>query len=268
VLGDDAKMLARLEPVVRRVLIVDANLASARLLADLMKGMGSREIVFEADEKAALEAARDFEPTLLFLDRSGPRFDGEALVKRLRRSPLAVRQIPIIMITAEATASTIKGARDVGVHEFMVKPFSTGDLVRRVVNVATKPRPWVEAVGYVGPDRRRFNSGEYKGTKKRQAETRAASGTAPEEMDQAGRIIVAALDQFHTDPAQARRALAAQGEALKSLAVASGSSRLAITAAELISAAREETASVEDVRGPAAAVLALLTKSRDAEQAA
>lgn len=267
-LGEDAKMLARLEPVVRRVLIVDANLASARLLADLMKGMGSREIVFESDEKAVLEAARDFEPTLLFLDRSGPRFDGEALVKRLRRSPLAVRQIPIIMITAEATASTIKGARDVGVHEFMVKPFSTGDLVRRVVNVATKPRPWVEAVGYVGPDRRRFNSGEYKGTKKRQAETRATSGTAPEEMDQAGRIIVAAMDQFHTDPVQARRALAAQGEALKSLAVASGSSRLAITAAELISAARVETAGVEDVRGPAAAVLALLPKSRDAEQAA
>lgn len=267
-IGDDVKMLARLDPVVRRVLIVDANLASARLLSELMKGMGSREVVFESDEKTAMEIARDFEPSLMFVERSGPRFDGEQLVRKLRRSRLDVRQIPVIMITAEATASTIKGARDVGVHEFMVKPFTTGDLVRRIVNVATKPRPWVEAVGYVGPDRRRFNSGEYKGARKRRAETRVLAGATSEEMDQAGKIIVAALDQFANDPAQARRALGAQGEALKSMAVTGGRSRLAIAAAELISAASAPSAGVEDIRGSAVAVLALVSEGRDAENAA
>lgn len=259
-LGDDLKMLARLEPVVRRVMIVDAQVATARLLTDLMKGLGAREIIIEADEKEALEAARDFEPTLMFVERSGPRFDGETLVSKLRRSRMDARRIPVIMITAEATATTIKGARDVGVHEFMVKPFTTGDLVRRIINVATKPRPWVEAVGYVGPDRRRFNSGEYKGPRKRQSEAEAAVDPIAAEMDQAGKIIVSALDQFARDPAQARRALIAQAETLKRLATTSGRPALEPAAIALAAAAGIETSQVEDLRPPAVALVALLNQ--------
>lgn len=260
-LNDDVKMLARLEPVVRRVLIMDANIAASRLLAELMKGMGAREIVFESDERHAMEVVRDFEPSLIFTERSGPRFDGEALAGRIRRSRLEARKAPIIMITAEATATTIKGARDAGVHEFMLKPYTTGDLVRRVVNVATKPRPWVEAVGYVGPDRRRFNSGEYKGPRKRQSEARAVAVTGSEEMDQARKIIIAALDQFAKDPVQARRALAVQGETLGGLAAAAGHSRLVAASANLSTAAQTADVSVEALRGPAVAVLALITEA-------
>lgn len=266
-LGDDVKMLARLEPAVRRVLIVDSNLASARLLAELMKGMGGREIVFESDEKAAMDLARDMEPTLAFVERSGPRFDGEELVRKLRRSRLAVRKIPVIMVTAEATASNIWGARDAGVHEFMVKPFSTGDLVRRVINVATKPRPWVEAVGYVGPDRRRFNSGDYSGTRKRQNDGQGRAA-ALDPMEQATKIIIAALDQFSNDPAQARRALAAQGEILKDLADASGRAPLGAAAAALIAAAQVETAEIDDLRRFAVAALSQATTTSVAGRAA
>src|SRR5215217_8938999 len=66
---------------------------------------------------------------------------------------------------------------DAGVHEFLRKPFTSGDLLKRVENVALKPRTWIEAVGYVGPDRRRFNSGEYSGPTKRKSD-RAATGAA------------------------------------------------------------------------------------------
>ena len=45
-----------------------------------------------------------------------------------------------------------------------------GDLFRRVENVTCKSRPWIEAVMYVGPDRRRFNSGEFAGAKKRRSD--------------------------------------------------------------------------------------------------
>ena len=38
----------------------------------------------------------------------------------------------------------------------MRKPFTIGDLERRLEAVTLKPRDWVEAVQYVGPDRRRF----------------------------------------------------------------------------------------------------------------
>ena len=56
----------------------------------------------------------------------------------------------------------------------MRKPFTIKDLERRLEAVTLKPRDWVEAVQYVGPDRRRFNSAEYKGPRKRKADASGA----------------------------------------------------------------------------------------------
>ena len=268
-LSPDTRTLAHLEPTLRRVMIVDGNQASARLLAELLKGAGAREVVFEVDEKQAMEVASKYEPTLLFVDRAGPRFDGESLARRVRRSPLECRRSPIIMVSADATATNIKGARDAGVHEFMVKPFTTGDLLRRVVNVATKPRPWVEAVGYVGPDRRRFNSGEYAGPRKRSEETRADRDNGNgEALSQIRKILIAALDQFDVDPAQARRAILAQADAAKVLAVSAANSRLALIAAELSRVASTPHATLAELSIPASGVLEAIVRAETAGKAA
>ena len=80
------------------------------------------------------------------------------------------------------------------------------------------------------------------------------------ELDQARRILVAALDQFDRDPMQALRAIAAQGSALKAFAVGAGQSRLAVAAAELEGAASAPQATVNLVRGPAVAVLTLIAQ--------
>src|SRR5690606_1185505 len=160
--------------------------------------------------------------------------DGEELARRLRRSDLACRRAPIIMVTAEATASTILGARDAGVHEFLRKPFTTADLQRRIENVALKPRDWIEAVEYVGPDRRRFNSGEYTGPAKRRSDRAASAAEAlADAKDQAMRILASALDQFDNDPTQAVRAIREQASALKDVAMKGSDSRLAMAVGAL-----------------------------------
>lgn len=230
----DRRVLAKLEPVVKRVLIVDHNLHAARLLTEIMKGLGAREVVVETTGKRALLAAAALEPGLVFTERTGEGLDGESLAKSLRRSHLNCRRAPIIMVTADATASTIKGARDSGVHEFLRKPFTSADLFRRVENVALKPRDWVEAVGYVGPDRRRFNSGEFSGPGKRKADgpVKGAADQA-EVRDQAMRILAAALDQFDSDPMQAVRAIREQAATLKGVAMKTSDSRLAVAVGAL-----------------------------------
>jgi CheY-like chemotaxis protein len=138
------------------------------------------------------------------------------------------------MVTADATARTILGARDSGVHEFLRKPFTSADLFKRIENVALKPREWVEAVGYIGPDRRRFNSGEFTGPRKRQAD-RPVTGEAAQvaNKDQAMRILGSALDQFDSDPMQAVRAIREQAETLKALAMKASDSRLAVAVGAL-----------------------------------
>lgn len=230
----DRRFLARLEPTVGRVLILDPNAHAARLITDLMKGLGAREVAVEASDTRGLQMAGALDPGLIFIERSGPQLDGEGFTKALRRSHLACRRVPVIMVTAEATASTIKGARDSGVHEFLRKPFTSADLIKRVENVALKPRDWVEGVSYVGPDRRRFNLGEYAGPTKRKSDTiKSAAAEAVAVRDQAMKILAAALDQFDTDPPQAVRAIRQQAETLKALALRVSDSRLVVAVGAL-----------------------------------
>jgi len=254
----DAKTLNRIEPVVRRVLIADPNMASARLLLDIMKSLGAREVVTESDENRVMDHAREMEPGLIFTELVGTKLDGEQLAKRIRRSNLACRRAPIIMVTADATASSIKGARDSGIHEFLRKPFTSTDLFKRVENVALKPRDWIEAVGYVGPDRRRFNSGEYAGPQKRTADKPATAAQAAIAVkDQALRILAASLAQFDSDPMQAVRAVKQQAETLKALAMKTSDARLAVAAAGLEGCLAQGAPTKASLAGPIGAILAL-----------
>lgn len=254
----DPRVLAKLAPVLRRVLIVDPNPHAARLLTEIVKGMGAGEIVVESSEPRALRAAADLEPGIVFTERNGDNLDGESLARALRRSSFACRRAPIIMVTADATASTILGARDSGVHEFLRKPFTSADLLKRVENVALKPRDWVEAVGYIGPDRRRFNSGEYSGDRKRKAD-KPANGAAAmaAAKDQAMRILAAALDQFHSDPMQAVRAIREQAATLKSLAMKVSDSRLAVAVGALEVTLASGPPTKETLAAPIGSLLAM-----------
>jgi CheY-like chemotaxis protein len=258
VFAADPKLLSRLEPQIRKVLLVDPNPAAARMLGDLLRGMGAQDLRFESDERHALDVAAALNPTMIFVERSGPRLDGESFTKRLRRSDLACRKAPVVMVTGDTTANSIKGARDAGVHEFLRKPFTGGDLLKRVEVIALKPRDWVEAVQYVGPDRRRFNSAEFIGQRKRKSDKAENAAEAhARALDQAVRILKSAVTQFDSDPHQAKRAIVEQTLFLKRAAEATRSPALASAAAGLETVLSSGLVNKAALSGPASQVLAL-----------
>lgn len=167
----DTRLMQKITTGLGRVMVIDPQPASAKLVGDLIKDMGARQVLCHNRSIRGLEAIASFDPSLICIEANGADFDGVDLIFRLRRSQLAARKAWVIMITGEATVESIKQARDAGVHEFLRKPFTAKDLFRRVENVSTKPRLWIDAQMYVGPDRRRFNSGEFVGAKKRRADT-------------------------------------------------------------------------------------------------
>lgn len=207
----NVRTIQRVAAKVQRILVIDPNPATARLLADQMRPLGAQIFAAPSSEKG-YAMARATDPQLIFVEHTTDGVDGLAFTRKIRRSDLICREAPIIMCTAEATAEAIFGARDAGVHEFMRKPFNIKDLERRLEAVTLKPRDWIEAVAYVGPDRRRFNSADYKGPRKRKADV---SGTPAARLSQALRIVKSAATALDSDPAQARRALAAQALELK-----------------------------------------------------
>lgn len=220
----DTKIIQRMAPHLQRVLIVDSQPASVKLLQDLMRSLVTCQVWSAPNDSKALQAAAAVDPQIIFLEYGGPGLDGARLSRAIRRSDLPCRKSPIIMVTAEATAQAILGARDSGVHEFLRKPFTMKDLLRRLEAVALKPRDWVEAVHYVGPDRRRFNSGDYAGPRKRRSDSRKTPDQA--RITQALKIVRAAIGAVDSDWTQARRALLAQAADLQKAAVSVGDLKL------------------------------------------
>ena len=162
-----------------RVLVVDPLPSSARLLHELLKDVGAKYLRIESTTKGALAAAKEDDPQIIFTEFAGPALDGLEFVRQFRRSDLLCREAPVIMCTAEATAASIIGSRDAGVHEFLRKPYTLKDLLRRLDAVCLKSRDWVEAVRYIGPDRRRFNSADASASPTRARRPQASASARP-----------------------------------------------------------------------------------------
>lgn len=226
--SDDTKLIQRMAPMLRKVLIVDPVAASARMLADLMRNIARAQIWTASNDARGLVTAEQVDPQLIFVELSGDRVDGVNFARQLRRSHLNCRQAPLIMVTATATAAAILAARDAGVHEFLRKPYTGKDLLRRLEAVTLRPRDWVEAVDYIGPDRRRFNSGDYTGPLKRRSDAKATPEAA--RIQQALKIIKAALLAVEKDPAQVLRAMQAQAAELIRAGAATADDKLVAAA--------------------------------------
>lgn len=264
VFNADPKIISRMAPHLQRVLVVDSQPAATKLLQDLLRSLVTCQVFSASSDAKAIQAARAVDPQIIFLEHSGPEIDGARLARALRRSDLSCRKAPIIMVTGEATAQAILGARDAGVHEFLRKPYTIKDLVRRLEAVALKPRDWVEAVHYVGPDRRRFNSGEYAGPRKRRSDSRKTPDQ--DRILQALKITRAAMAAVETDWMQARRALLAQAADLQKAAVSVGDLKL-MDAAVNLNKAVGETLDRAKLEPAVAAITAFLPKEEAAQAA-
>jgi CheY-like chemotaxis protein len=220
----DRQTIERMAPQLQRALVVDANAQSASFLNDLLREVARGRVWTAVTADRAMKQAATSDPQVIFVYHQAGVLDGLAFTRRLRRSAEACRQAPVILITEDATAATILAARDAGVHEFLRKPFTLKDLLRRLEAVTLRSRDWIEAAGYVGPDRRRFNSGDYTGPLKRASDAQPAHDEA--ELQQALRILRGALAAVDRDPGQAVRALLAQSAIIQKLAAKTGDASL------------------------------------------
>ena len=154
-----------------RVLIVDDNAAVRGLVRAVLSAFGCESVYEASSAQQCLEILKIEQMDIIILDWKMDPVDGLTLVKMLRdqdRSPNAF--IPIIMLTAYAEPSKVQMARDAGVTEFMVKPFSSEALYRRIQAIVNRPRNFVRTKVFFGPDRRRLVNKQYEGEERREEE--------------------------------------------------------------------------------------------------
>lgn len=140
------------------VLVADRDHRTASLVQRILFSFGFRKLDITTSGESALALLRDRAYDIIITELTMAPVDGLALIRAIRTAKDDERirhDIPIIMLTAHTDIDTVSMARDVGVTEFVAKPFSAKTISNRIIQVIDNPRAFVESAVYVGPDRRR-----------------------------------------------------------------------------------------------------------------
>lgn len=118
-----------MEPTAR-ILIADDEEHIGYLIKFQMEKAGF-EVVWKLDGRAALEAVRAERPDLAILDVMMPRLSGFEVLQQLKADP-ETAEIPVIMLSARGQEEELVKGFDMGAADYVVKPFSPGELLARV----------------------------------------------------------------------------------------------------------------------------------------
>jgi DNA-binding response OmpR family regulator len=101
--------------------------------------------------------------------------DGMMLLRWVRRhADSPNRFIPFIMLSAKSDSASVAEARNMGVHEFIGKPFSVKVLAQKIGAIVEQHRQFVHTGDYFGPDRRR-KADAFKGEDRRKLTDKSPS---------------------------------------------------------------------------------------------
>jgi CheY-like chemotaxis protein len=120
-----------------RVLLVEDNATSAKLMVYLLKAHGY-EVAVAQDAEAALAAIRQHHPDLVLMDVQLPGVDGLEIVRQLR-ADVASRGIPIIAVTAYAMKGDKEKALVAGCDDYITKPIDTRTLPAAIAKLLQRP---------------------------------------------------------------------------------------------------------------------------------
>jgi len=140
----DSDARRRLHPVGRpsrdsefaeaRLLVVDDDPVNVALLVAVLARAGYRNVVSEMDPRKVLALLPQVDPDLVILDLHMPHLDGFAVLAQIRH--LAPPEaLPVLVLTADATPVASERALGSGAQDFVIKPFSIGEVLVRVRNL-------------------------------------------------------------------------------------------------------------------------------------
>lgn len=153
------------------ILVVEDTLPMLGMICSTLNILGVKHVYRARNGAEGFDEYVEKNPDIIITDWLMEPVDGLELIKRIRTdSKSNNKMVPIIMITGYSALKRVQQARDYGVTEFLVKPFTANAIATRLNHIIDKPRGFVEADGYFGPDRRRKADPNYDGPLKRDSD--------------------------------------------------------------------------------------------------
>ncbi len=157
------------------VMVVDGKSKTGNLIKCILNRLGFRNVFIANDASSGVTLIRDKKIDLIFAnwdlfvlakpasndasakpDPDCLSLSGAKFVERLRSSPSSPNPfLPVVMfLPLDGTSEELNCARDAGVNEVLIKPFSVDSLCKKIASIIEEPRIFINSGPYKGPCRR------------------------------------------------------------------------------------------------------------------
>lgn len=148
------------------VMVVEDSSFARAMLCDILRALRVARVVALSDGAEAITLLRQVSKRkdaagiigfdIILSDLVMSPIDGTMLLRWVRQHDDSPdRFVPFVMVSAAAGSEKVREARDLGVTEFLAKPFSVKSVADHLIAVIDNPRPFIYTRDYFGPDRRR-----------------------------------------------------------------------------------------------------------------
>lgn len=117
-----------------KFLVVDDFSTMRRIVRNLLKEIGINNVEEAEDGSVALSKLHSGGFEFVITDWNMPKMDGLELLKAIR-SDANLKNMPVLMITAEAKKENIIAAAEAGANGYIVKPFTSATLSEKLTKI-------------------------------------------------------------------------------------------------------------------------------------
>jgi len=130
---------AKASPGRATVIVIDDNPANVLLLQRALRLRDDLEVLVESDGRRGFELVSAQKPDLVLVDLHLPTMDGESILQALQADP-ATAEIPVVVISGDATPETKQRLHHAGAQHYLEKPFKIPTLLELVARILGAPR--------------------------------------------------------------------------------------------------------------------------------
>lgn len=114
-----------------QILIVDDQQSMRELTRHCLNQIGVSQVTAAKSGEEAIETLGKMKFDLIISDWNMDGISGLELLTKIRSNPV-IKKLPFIMATGQKDKNQVMAAKEAGVNNYIVKPFSTADLRKRV----------------------------------------------------------------------------------------------------------------------------------------
>ncbi len=121
------------EILTMQILIVDDEPFNIALMEKILKRAGYSQIISTEDSQQAIAMCNQYHPDIVLLDLRMPGMDGFDVMRCMNESE-TLRDVPVIVLTAENNAENRMRALSKGAKDIISKPFDRNETLKRIHN--------------------------------------------------------------------------------------------------------------------------------------